>query len=75
MRTEKEILNDFKKLGCKIDKAKNSIFIDTGLKNDYWLDIEIEKELGFIYVYSSGIDFDFLPLLNELVECLKENKE
>lgn len=74
MRTEKEILNDFKKLGCKIDKVKKRLFISISVKDKYWLDIEIEKELGFIYVYSSGIDFDFLPLLNELVECLKEKK-
>lgn len=75
MRTEQEILNDFKKLGCKIDKVKKGLFISISVKDKYWLDIEIEKELGFIYVYSSGIDFDFLPLLNELVECLKENKK
>ena len=74
MRTEKEILNDFKKLGCKIDKVKNRLFISISAKDKYWLDIEIEKELGFIYVYSSGIDFDFLPLLNELCECIKEKK-
>lgn len=74
MRTEKEILNDFEKLGCKIDRVKNRLFIGLSVEDKYRLDIEIEKERGFIYVYSSGIDFDFMSLLNELCECIKENK-
>ena len=74
MRTEKEILNDFEKLGCKVNRVKNRLFIGLSVEDKYWLDIEIKKELGFIYVYSSGIDFDFMPLLNELCECIKENK-
>lgn len=75
MRTKKEILNDFEKLGCKIEEDKKDGFITILREKNNWTEMfEIDKGLGYIYVYSRGINFDFLPLLNELVECLKEKK-
>lgn len=75
MRTAQEILNDFKKLGCNIKEVENQIFMTTSVKNKYWLDIEINTDILFVYVYSAGIDFVFIPLLNELIECLKESNK
>lgn len=74
MRTEKEILKDFEKLGCKVRKPHKKIFIDSEFNKNYRLDIEIDTEMLFIYVTSAGIDGVFIPLLNELMECLKKKK-
>lgn len=76
MRTKKEIFKDFKKLGCNVKKPyKNKrIFIDTEFNKTYWLDIEIDTETLFVHVYSRGIDSVFIPLLNELIERIKEKK-
>ena len=68
MRTEKEILADIKKLGCTIRCGKKCIFIRTKNSSKYWLDVEIDKEMKFIFVTSAGMDFVFIPLLNELFE-------
>lgn len=71
MRTEKEILKDIKKLGCTVRSTKKSIFIRTLHSSKYWLDVEIDRKMKFIFVTSAGMDFVFIPLLNELLECVK----
>lgn len=71
MRTQKEIFEDFKKLGCVVKCIKEKIFIETTHNSKYWLDIEINKEMKFMYVISAGVDFVFIPLINELLSYLK----
>lgn len=75
MRTEKEILADIKKLGCTIRCTKKNIFIRTLHSSKYWLDVEIDRKMKFIFVTSAGMDFVFIPLLNELLECVRLENE
>lgn len=75
MRTEKEILSDIKKLGCTIRCTKKNIFIRTLHSSKYWLDVEIDREMKFIFVISAGMDCVFIPLFNELLECMRLENE
>lgn len=71
MRTKQEILNDFKKLGCTVRCGRKSIFIRTKNSSKYWLDVEIDRKMKFIFVISAGMDCVFIPLFNELLECMR----
>ena len=76
MRTEEEIFEDFKKLGCSVDRVEDSIFINNGIEEkSFWLDIEIVIGQEFVFVFSTGIPFVFIPLLNELLECVRLENE